>query len=428
MNNVEQQSSSSVSPIRPLPDVAAPVDDALHSVDALAHVASIPTGKASAPTTAPYVKVKFEPGNKGFHATVKKRVDAYFDENHIARGANAEMYLKTLFWAGGALALYALLLSNFFGFWGTLATTSLLGFFVAGIGFNIGHDGLHGAYSDKSWVNRFFGWSFQIVGAASYNWIVSHNVVHHTYTNIPGHDNDIEPGPFMRFHVGHKVRPIYRFQQYYAWFLYTFTTLNWVYFKDVIQLFEKDPRTGKRPPPVGVASIVMSKVFHFAFLIAAPLLLVDLPWWQILICIVAAQQVAGFTLALVFQLAHVVEGPVTPLVDENGAANRTWAEHQMLTTANFSRGSKWAQFICGGLNYQVEHHLFPRVCHVHYPEIAPIVEQTAKEFGLPYLENKTFWSATVSHYRMLKFLGTAPQVVKQSEQVLPEYAQLRRAA
>jgi len=397
------------------------------ATDALNHVASISSGTKQKPTTAPYVKVRFEPGAKGFHAVVKKRVDAYFDDNGISRGANAAMLAKSLFWFGGAAALYGVLLMNAFGFWGSLALGGLIGFFVAGIGFNVGHDGLHGSYSENPWVNRFFGWSFQLVGAASYNWIVSHNVVHHTYTNIPGHDNDIEPGPFMRFHVGNPVRPAYRFQQFYAWFLYTFTSLNWVFVKDLTQLFEKDPRTGKRPPPIGVASVLMSKVLHGSLLVGV-FVFVELPWWQSALCIIAAQMVAGFTLALVFQLAHVVEGPVTPLVDEQGAAHRTWAEHQMLTTSNFSRGSAMAQFICGGLNHQIEHHLFPRICHIHYPAIAPIVEQTAKEFGLPYLEHETFWGATKSHYRMLKFLGTAPQVTSSDEQVLPDYAQLAKAA
>jgi linoleoyl-CoA desaturase len=357
-----------------------------------------------APTTA---KVRFDPKGTGFHAEVKKRVDAWFEQTGTSRHADARMVAKSAFWLTAQFTLYGLVLANALPPLGMLAAALGMGFCFACLGFNIGHDAIHGAYSEKPWINRVMGWTFQGVGAASYTWSVAHNLVHHTWTNIPGHDGDIEPGAVMRFHTAHPLRAPYRFQHLYAWFLYCMTTLVWVFKKDLAQVYSLDPRSGKPHTRWAKATVVFSKVSHAVLFIALPLLLIDLPLWQLAIGYLAMHAVAGFSLAVVFQLAHVVEGPAMP--DAETVAFESWADHQMRTTANFGRGSFWCQFICGGLNYQVEHHLFPRICHVHYPSIAKIVEDCAKEHGLPYHEAPTFWGAVASHYRLLRTLGTAPQ-------------------
>jgi len=115
--------------------------------------------------------------------------------------------------------------------------------------------------------------------------------------------------------------------------------------------------------------------------------------------------IQGITLAVVFQLAHVVEGATFPAPDEKGDIMNNWTIHQLNTTANFAMKSPLAFWFFGGLNFQVEHHLFPHICHIHYPQLAPIVKQTANEFGISYHENTTMWDAIKSHTRMLKLLG-----------------------
>lgn len=361
--------------------------------------------------SAKRAKVRFNGSGIGFHAAVKKRVDAYFDENGISRRGNAAMALKSAFWFGLTALLYAVVVFSDLGLWSTLGVALFLGFSLACIGFNIGHDAIHGAYAERSWLNSLLGWSFQLIGASAYTWAISHNVVHHTYTNVPGHDGDIEPGPLLRFHTSHPVRPLYRFQHLYAWPLYCFVSLIWVFTKDFEQIARPDPRSGKRAPLSAWASVIAAKVLHAAFLIVIPLLYMTdrFALWQLAVGYLAMHAVGGFTLSIVFQMAHVVEGPTMPSTADDGSVEDSWAEHQMRTTANFSRGSFMAQFICGGLNHQIEHHLFPKICHIHYPAIAPIVIDTAKEFGLPYHEHATFMGAVASHARLLKHLGTAPQ-------------------
>ena len=140
--------------------------------------------------------------------------------------------------------------------------------------------------------------------------------------------------------------------------------------------------------------------------IVVPLLVMDITVWQFLFGFIFMHVAEGLVLGLVFQLAHVVEGTDFPEPSpESGNIEEDWAVHQMQTTANFARKSHLANFLCGGLNFQVEHHLFPNICHVHYREISEIVKATAHEFDLPYHENETFGEALVSHYNTLKLFG-----------------------
>lgn len=364
-------------------------------------------------------KVSFARRGAGFHTELKRRVDDHFRSRGISRRANAAMVAKSVFWLGAVVSLYLGLITGEWGALPSLALSMLLGFCVACIGFNIGHDGIHGAYSERPWINRVVGWSFQLIGASAYTWAISHNVVHHTYTNIPGHDGDIEPGPLLRFHAGQKKRAFHRLQHLYAWPLYCFVGLLWVYTKDFEQALRRDPRTGKRIGLEGWLNVIAAKVLHIGLFVVVPLLTMDrFAGWQLLVGYLGFQFVAGFTLSIVFQLAHVVEGPTMPFAGDDGSMADSWAAHQLRTTANFSPGSRLAQFICGGLNYQVEHHLFPKVCHVHYPDIAPIVAATAREFGLPYFEHPTFLAGVRSHARALMQLGKLSTTTPSSEPAL----------
>jgi linoleoyl-CoA desaturase len=116
--------------------------------------------------------------------------------------------------------------------------------------------------------------------------------------------------------------------------------------------------------------------------------------------------VTGFVISVVFQLAHVVEAADFPeAIVAPDRMNWHWANHQVMTTVDFAPRSKVVSWIVGGLNYQVEHHLFPRLCHMHYPKIAPIVARVCHRHGLPYKVNQTFSGALASHYRLLRDLG-----------------------
>lgn len=350
-------------------------------------------------------KVKFHQSDKTFHALLKVRVNEYFEDNRLSRYADGRMVAKTLFWVAAFALVYGVYLSGALPAAAVLGLLALNGFVVACLGFNTGHDAIHGAYSARPRVNWLLGCFFDLLGASSYTWSIAHNWLHHTYTNVPLVDSDLDPGPWLRFDPGRRAYGFHRLQHLYMWALYTLTTLVWTFKKDWVQIAERDPRTGKRARISAVVGMVAGKALHFALFLGLPALVTPYSFGLIVAAYVVSQLVAGFTLAVVFQLAHVVEGPVFPQPDERRVLETSWAEHQVRTTANFAGGSRLATFLLGGLNHQVEHHLFSGICHIHYPALAAIVRRTTTELGLPYHEHPTFFAALGSHFRVMRALG-----------------------
>ncbi|GAB3281748.1 acyl-CoA desaturase [Larkinella harenae] len=355
-----------------------------------------------------------------FYATVRKRVDAYFKENDLPTHANGAMWLKTVFFLGGYGLLYGLLLSNQFSNWTMLAMCVGLGAFAAFIGFNVSHDALHGAFSSKAWVNRLMGDTFYLLGANPYVWKISHNVVHHTYTNIPGHDEDIDiAAGLIRVDTQEPLRPWQRFQHWYAFPIYALASLSWVFQKDFLKFFQQKIGQYENPvhPRRQYILLFTTKAAYYFFFLVLPYMLLDITVWQLAIGFLLMHGVEGLILGLVFQLAHVVEGTSFPAPTQGEGIQEAWAIHQLRTTANFAPRSAVAAFLCGGLNRQIEHHLFPKICHIHYPAITAIVKQTAQDFDLPYQENTSFLSALHSHFRLLKALGHPPKQLAVDEEI-----------
>ncbi len=342
-----------------------------------------------------------------FFPTLKARVDDYFTQRNISRQANGFMVFKTVLFISLALGLYLVLLLTALPLIIQFGMAILLGMTMAFIGFNICHDALHGSYSTNKKVNKGLGFIFNIIGANAYVWNLTHNIVHHSYTNIVDHDEDIEIAPgLIRVHATDKRNKVHRYQHIYAFFLYSLTTISWFFRKDYVKFFKKEigaSHTNKHPR-IEYFNLFFYKFIYYSLFIVLPLLLMDLTWWQFLIGFVVMNMAEGLVLGLVFQLAHVVEDTEI-LHAENNTISDAWAVHQLRTTANFSPKSKLANFLCGGLNLQVEHHLFPKICHVHYRRLSDIVRKTALEFDLPYHVNRSFSSALKSHYLLLKGMG-----------------------
>lgn len=344
----------------------------------------------------------------GFYQELQREVSDYFETNNISKNANTLMVLKTILFLGGLVALYCLIVFGQFSLGVTLVLTILIGMCQAFIGFNVAHDAIHGSYSANKTVNRLLSYSFNIMGANAYVWKITHNTVHHTYTNIPGHDEDLDVAPgLVRLSRLEELKPIMRYQHLYAFFLYGLASLSWVFRKDFVKFFQ--PKIGQTDntnhPKEEYFNLFFFKAVYYTLFIVVPLIVMDITWWQFVIGFLIMHLAEGLVLGLVFQLAHAVEETDFPEPDEEGSMEESWAVHQMHTTANFSRKSPLAAFFCGGLNFQIEHHLFANICHIHYPAISTIVERVAHKHGIPYHENVTFFDALGSHYRILKKLG-----------------------
>jgi linoleoyl-CoA desaturase len=251
-----------------------------------------------------------------------------------------------------------------------------------------------------------------MVGANAFNWKMQHNVLHHSYTNVLDEDEDISPRGVLRLTPHSKWIGIHRYQFIYAWFLYGLMTIVWMVFKDFNRTlkYQRNGMARKNNAHMGVewTILLITKLVYVGYIFVAPLLLTSLLWWQILIGILLMHYIAGFMLAIIFQPAHVIEGTEFPLPDADLTLENNWAVHQLLTTTNFGNKSRWFSWYVGGLNFQIEHHLFPNICHVHYRKIAGIVQETAKEYGLPYRSATTFVEALASHGRLLRQLGAKP--------------------
>jgi linoleoyl-CoA desaturase len=352
--------------------------------------------------------LKFKNSSKSlFLATTRMRVDQYFQEGNISRHANGYMWFKTAFFLTGFALLYTLIISNMFNIWAMLLFSAGLGVFSAFVGFNICHDAIHGAFSSDKRINKIFSSVFNLVGANPYVWNITHNIVHHTYTNIPGHDEDIEVAPgLIRLSEEEPVNKLQRYQHWYALPLYGLASLSWVFRKDYKKFFQA--KVGEHElnhPKIEYFNLFFYKAIYYGLFMALPLIFIDISWPQFLLGFLVLHMAQGFTMGLIFQLAHVVEGTDFPFPNEEGNIDEAWAEHQMRTTANFAGSNKVAAFFLGGLNRQIEHHLFPKVCHIHYAEIGAIIKATALEHNIPYNESPTFLAALRSHFRMLRKFG-----------------------
>lgn len=349
--------------------------------------------------------------NREFSTTVKQRINAYFEERGLSKHANRAMVVKTVVMFALFFGPYALIISGVLPLWGMWLMCVVMGFGMAGVGFSVAHDALHGAYSSNKRVNNLLGMSFDLMGANSYMWKIIHNVIHHTYTNIHGHDRDLEIGFFVRLSPQTEHHWIHRAQHVLAFVAYSFATLFWVFVKDYKGFFRREmgPYRNKSHPRKEWVVLAATKAFYYGYTIVVPLLVLDIMWWQFLIGFLTFHLTAGLVLGVIFQLAHVVEGTEFPEPTEEDRIEEHWLIHQMQTTSNFARENKPLSWFIGGLNFQVEHHLFPGVCSIHYPKIAPIVERTAREFGVPYNCHATFRDAVRSHYQTLVRFGRASQ-------------------
>ena len=354
--------------------------------------------------------IRFNNANRSFYLAAKKRVDDYFKTNNISRYGDYRMVLKSIFMFTLYFTPFVLLLSNVFdSFWAQSIMWLLMGFGMSGIGLSIMHDANHGSYARNAILNALMCRSMNFIGGSSINWQLQHNTLHHTYTNIDEHDEDIAPPGFLRFSPNAPLKKVHKLQYIYAWFFYGLMTIMWATTKDFKQLKRYDKMgllaIKKTTYKVELFKLILNKIFYLSYSLALPIILMNTPWYLVLAGWLIMHYLCGMILALIFQPAHVIEDTTFPLPDSSGNMEDDWATHQLKTTLDFAQKSWLFSWFVGGLNFQVEHHLFPNICHIHYKKIAPLIKQTAEEFNLPYYTKKTFVGAVAGHAKLLYALG-----------------------
>jgi linoleoyl-CoA desaturase len=345
---------------------------------------------------------------KQFAAAVRKNVNEYFREGGISIKGNLSLAIQTTAMLSIYIVPFILIITVPMNAWVAMLMAVLMGTGMAGIGMCVMHDAVHGSYSQKEWVNKILGGTMYLLGSNVFNWKIQHNMLHHAYTNIEGYDQDIESKGPIRLSQHAPLRKFHRYQYIHAFFFYGLLTISKM-LKDFTQLVEYN-RAGITKqyhvnPTFEYVKMIIVKIIYLFVFIGLPLLFTTFSLWQILLGFFIMHWTAGCILSTVFQMAHVVEGAVQPLPNAEGVIETEWAVHELRTTSDFARNNIFLNWYVGGLNFQIEHHLFPNICHIHYCKIAPIVERTAKEFGFHYNLKPTFINALHSHIRRLKELG-----------------------
>ncbi|MGC3947833.1 MAG: acyl-CoA desaturase [Chryseolinea sp.] len=350
------------------------------------------------------LKYKFDNSNQLLFPALKERVDEYFSGIRHPAG-NRKLYVKALLQVTAAVSFYLILVFFTPPAWAAILLCIALGINLSLIGFNVMHEGGHQSFSKYNWLNRLSSYFLNILGGNQYYWKIKHNQNHHTYTNIEGMDSDIDVKPLMRLHEGQPHRWFHRFQHIYWFFLYGISYLAWVFYEDFQKYISGkiSPNSARKRMELREHIIFwFTKTMYIFVYIVVPIFFVG--WLSWLIGFLIITFVCGLTISIVFQLAHVV-GSTTFHSAENGAGNCEWAVHQLASTSNFGTSSKTLHWLLGGLNFQIEHHLFPRVSHIHYPAISIFVKEACRKSGIVYHEHVTMMDAVVSHIMLLYKLG-----------------------
>lgn len=349
-----------------------------------------------------------------FYKVLRKRVNKHFKDNNISKYANTNMVLKTIFMVSLYIIPFILMLTVFNS--STIGVTAmwfLMSLGMSGIGLAVMHDANHGAYSKNQNVNKALGYLLNIVGGSDLNWRIQHNVLHHTYTNIENYDEDIDTQVF-RMSPTQKHKPLHRFQAYYATFFYGLMTFYWLVSKDiegVVRYNKKDLLKGQGTSyRKALITIIIQKIVYVSVFFILPLFILNVSTLTIILGFLMMHFIVGVILAYIFQPAHVIEETEFYVPDENLSVESNWAIHQLRTTSDFAQNNKLFSWYVGGLNFQVEHHLFPNICHVHYKDISHIVKETAEEYGVPYYSHPTFFAALKSHFSVLHKFGKGETV------------------
>jgi linoleoyl-CoA desaturase len=345
-----------------------------------------------------------------FIVELQARVRAHFEATGKHERDLPRMYLKTavmLLWLAGSYVALVFLAQSVAS--AALAAISL-GLAMAGVGFNIQHDGNHGAYSDRKWVNKLAALTLDLMGGTAHFWHYKHNIAHHTHTNVAGHDDDINAGPLGRLSPHQRWYRAHRFQHLYFWGLYALLALEWQITGEFRNLLTRKVIGSTRIPPLPTRELVIFWVGKLVFLaLAFGLPLLVRPLSAVIAGYLLTTCTLGLVLAVVFQLAHCSQpAEFRALAPGVRTVDRPWAEHQVETTVDFGRANPILTWYVGGLNFQIEHHLFPTICHLHYPALAPIVEEVCRRHGVRYFAHPSFGSALAAHVRWLRLMGQRP--------------------
>lgn len=367
--------------------------------------------------------VSFNKKNRpDFYKELNLRVNNYFKERNLSKYGNLNMKIKTAVMVSlYFFPLFVLLSGALTSFWPIFGAYIVMSLGMSGIGLAIMHDANHGSYSSNKTVNHVLGYLINLIGGYHVTWKIQHNVLHHSFTNIHDHDEDLDQN-IMRFSPYQKRKALFKYQAYYCTLFYGLLSIFRFAVKDLQQLLRYNKMGLLKDQglsfPARLVELIAVKSFYLTITLIIPMIILPISGWLVFLSFFVMHYISGLIFAYIFQPAHILEEVDFYQVDENGSVENNWAIHEMRTTANYANGSTIFAWFIGGLNHQVEHHLFPHVCHVHYKDISKIVKETAEQYDVPYHSHRTFLDAVKSHLSLMNQLGTGEYDRKLEEKKL----------
>jgi linoleoyl-CoA desaturase len=285
-------------------------------------------------------------------------------------------------------------------------------FAYKGIAYNAVHDGCHQSITGKKIPDNVIYWvSLGMLGPDPYLWKTRHNVDHHHYVNVPGLDSQIESGnPVFRFSPHQKWRRMHRYQHWYASLLYGIVTLQWIFLRDLKDLFSKEFRKAHTPVvfALHVARVGLMKAAYLFLMVGVPALFLPYSLPEVVLGFLGFHFLLSWTVTITFAISHVNRSMKFVHHDETGSVPHSHYEHQLLTSMDYHPTNPFVNFLFGGMSAHVAHHMFPSVSSVHLPQLTRIISRTAQAHGLRYHEDSLF-SLIQSHFSLLKDIGKSEE-------------------
>lgn len=339
-----------------------------------------------------------------FSRELNKAVQTYFSSKKNGKYATPFAWLKVTI----LLSLYFIMYFSAV-FWTTDTVFNILLYVAWGVislllVFNVGHDAVHNAFSKYTFVNKILGYSFNLVGANSYSWKLKHNEAHHNFTNIKSLDHDPELTPFMRVSPQEPYLGHYRWQPWYWIFVYSLFSLLIIFIADILIFFQVPRNEYRLKQPLSEWIILfLTKALYILIALFIPVTIGNFSATELCIAFVLLHFVNGIIIGLVFQPSHYFYESVFYENDES-LKNNNWFVHQLNTTTDIAPQNRLLSQVLGCLNANVPHHLFPRICHVHYPDLSELVKETCMKHKITY-HRKSFGEAIRSHVKHIKVLS-----------------------
>ena len=339
-----------------------------------------------------------------FVTTLNERINSYFKQNNISTKSNINMKLKIFIGTSWWLLSYLVIIFLPLDKWEFFTLYIFHGVGHIYFSFNVGHDALHNAISKNRLVNKFWAYSYDLLGVNTYMWRFMHHQGHHACLNIDGEDMSLETATLFRLSSHQKRKNIHKYQHLYAFLIYGSYLFYYVFLKDYKYFFSKSNLHLKNinHPLKEWVILFFGKFFYITYMLIIPVYILPYSWQFVLFTFCITLFIIGIVMSFTFQTTHIIDTTAYPQ-SKNEYENHVF--HVFETTADYATENPVANWFFGGLNVHVIHHLRSDICHIHYPPLTKIVKATALEFGIKYRENLTVADAVKAHLRQLKKLG-----------------------